>query len=76
LTAFSQAGKQADTLRGKNPGRNWLAETGTQAERDRLTCSNRQRATGEGRKAGRGHGGRQAKPEAAYEGKHVGDKVI
>jgi hypothetical protein len=50
----------------------WLAEAWRwaetagrmQAERDRPTCSSRQRATGEGRQAGRGHGGRLAKPEA------------
>jgi hypothetical protein len=26
-------GSKAETLRGRNPSRNWLAETGTQAEK-------------------------------------------
>jgi hypothetical protein len=67
------------THSGRNPGRSWLAETGRQAERDRLTCSSRQGLTGEGR--GGTKVGRQNQKESSlvtplYEAKHVGDKVI
>jgi hypothetical protein len=53
-----------------------------QAERDRLTYSSRQRATGEGREAGRVmEVGRQNQKQsslmmAEYEAKHVADKII
>jgi hypothetical protein len=57
LQAVLQAGRQPE--RACQAKRTWQ-----QADWDRLTCSSRQRATGEGRQAGRGHGGRQAKPEA------------
>jgi hypothetical protein len=51
------------TEQGRNPGRSWLAETGKQAERERLTCSSRLRQTSR-QQAGTGHRVRQAKQEA------------
>jgi ribosomal protein L44E len=65
LCSGCKTGSKAHTLRGRNPGRSWLAETGRQAERDRLTCSSRQRPIG------RQNQKQSSLMMAVYEVKHV-----